>query len=90
MWGWLFGLFVAFGTNMWFQKRRLLTWIVPWLILPLGMMSSIASGPMMLGFAAFAIMLCFPLRRHWKPAVWTAIILYAAAINTGVWRLVTK
>src|SRR5436190_3012034 len=42
MWGWLFGLFVAFGTNLWFQKRRLLTWIVPWLILPLGMMSSIA------------------------------------------------
>jgi len=30
---------------------------------------------------AFILMLCFPLRKHWKPAVWTFIILYAAAMG---------
>jgi len=91
MWGWAFGLFVAFGMNLWFQKRRLLPWVIPWLFLPLGMISSIASGPMMLGVAAFMLMLCFPFRKSWKSAAWTFIILYAAAMgysNRGLMEII--
>jgi hypothetical protein len=78
MWGWLFGLFIAFSMNLYYQRRKLLPWIVPFLFLPLGMISSIASGPMMLGVAAFALMLCFPFRQYWKPAAITALVLYIA------------
>jgi hypothetical protein len=77
MWGWLFGLFVALALNLWHQKRSVIPWIVPFLFLPLGMMSSIASGPMMLGLMAFGIMLCFPLRKYWKPVATTGLIVYA-------------
>lgn len=79
MWGWLFGLQVALAMNLWWEKKSTFPWVVPFLFLPIGMMSSIASGPMMLGAAAFALMLCFPLREYWKPAVWTALVLYCAA-----------
>jgi hypothetical protein len=78
MWGWLFGLFIAFSMNLYYQRRKVLPWIIPFLFLPLGMISSIASGPMMLGAAAFLLMLCFPLRQYWKPAVITALVLYVA------------
>ena len=78
MWGWLFGLQVALGMNLWWEKKSFFPWIIPWLFLPWGMISSIASGPMMLGAAAFAVMLCFPMRQYWKPAVWTAALLYVA------------
>jgi hypothetical protein len=80
MFGWFFALLIAMGTNLWFQKRRTLPWIIPWLFLPLGVISSIASGPLTLAVFSAALAALFPWRRHWKIGLCTASILLAAAL----------
>lgn len=81
MFGWFFALLIALGTNLWFQKRRALPWAIPWLVLPLGVISSIASGPMTLAIFAAALTALFPLRQYWKAGLWTGVILGVAAMS---------
>jgi hypothetical protein len=93
MFGWFFALLVALGTNLWFEKRKLFPWIIPWLTLPLGIMSSIASGPMTMAVLAMLICACFPWRQLWKPVVWAGAALLAAAkmySNRGFFELISQ
>jgi hypothetical protein len=76
MFGWFFALLVAWSTNLFWEKRKLFPWIVPWCTaLPVGILAAIAGGPMML--AAFSVMILglFPFRKYWKIAViWLSVI----------------
>jgi hypothetical protein len=77
MFGWFFALLVGLGTNLFWEKRKLFPWIIPWCVLPVGIIASIAGGPMMLAALAMAIMGLFPLRRFWKPACFVGAITLA-------------
>ena len=70
MFGWFFALLVGLGTNLFWEKRKILPWIVPWCILPVGIIVSIAGGPMMLAALSMMIIGLFPFRAMWKPACW--------------------
>jgi hypothetical protein len=79
MFGWFFSLLVAWGTNLYWEKRKLFPWIVPWtLALPIGILVAIAGGPMMLATFSMIILGLFPFRKFWKIAViWLAVIAVA-------------
>lgn len=77
MFGWFFALLVGLGTNLFWQKRKIFPWIVPWCILPVGIVVSIAGGPMMLAALSMVIIGLFPMRGLWKPACWVMLILMA-------------
>jgi hypothetical protein len=68
MFGWFFALLVGLGTNLIWEKRKLFPWIIPWCVLPVGIIVSIAGGPMMLAALAMVIIGLFPFRAMWKPA----------------------
>jgi hypothetical protein len=75
MFGWFFALLVGLGTTLFWQKRKLFPWVIPWALLPVGIITSIAGGPMMLTALSMAIIGLFPLRGLWKPACWALLIL---------------
>ncbi|HEY7120692.1 MAG TPA: hypothetical protein VH475_29175 [Tepidisphaeraceae bacterium] len=75
MFGWFFALLVGLGTNLFWQKRKVFPWIIPWCVLPVGIVVSIAGGPMMLAALSMAIIGLFPFRAFWKPACWSLLIL---------------
>lgn len=75
MFGWFFALMVGLGTNLFWQKRKILPWIVPWCVLPVGIIVSIAGGPMMLAALSMMIIGLFPFRSMWKPACWVMLVL---------------
>lgn len=66
MFGWFFAILFAPATTLFWQKRSLFPWVIPWVCLPLGVISSISSGPMMLSALSFGIVAMFPLRAYWK------------------------
>ena len=68
MFGWFFALLVGLGTNLFWQKRKIFPWIIPWCVLPVGIIVSIAGGPMMLAALSMVIIGLFPFRKFWKPA----------------------
>lgn len=75
MFGWFFALLVGLGTTLFWQKRKLFPWVIPWALLPVGIITSIAGGPMMLTALSMAIIGLFPLRGLWKPACWALLIM---------------
>ena len=75
MFGWFFALLVGLGTNLFWEKRKIFPWVVPWAILPVGIITSIAGGPMMLTALAMAIIGLFPFRGMWKPACFALVVL---------------
>lgn len=81
MFGWFFAILMALSTSLYFQKKKLLPWIVAWGIMPLGIISSIASGPMMLAGSALGLTMLFPLRSLWKVGVGVAAVGFIAAIG---------
>ena len=80
MFGWFFALLVPLCTALYFQKRKLLPWVIAWCVLPLGIISSIASGPMMLAGMAMAGCCCFPVRRYWKVFGSGFLVLFLAVL----------
>jgi hypothetical protein len=68
MFGWFFALMVGLTTNLFWQKRKLFPWVIPWAVLPVGIITAIAGGPMMLAALSMAIIGLFPFRKFWKPA----------------------
>lgn len=68
MFGWFFAILVGLGTNLFWEKRKLFPWIIPWCVLPVGIIASIAGGPMMLTALSMGMMGLFPFRKYWKPA----------------------
>jgi hypothetical protein len=77
MFGWFFALLVGLGTNLFWQKREVFPWIIPWCVLPVGIVVSIAGGPMMLAALSMVIIGLFPFRKFWKPACVALAILLA-------------
>ena len=93
MFGWYFAILVVPATAIWFHKNRPGAWVIPWCFLPLGIITSIASGPMMLAGMAAAIAVCYPLRQYWKFAVGTFAALFCAALlysNRGFMEIVSS
>ena len=80
MFGWFFAVWVVPATNLYFEKRSVWPWIIPWLFLPIGAISSVASGPMMVAALSFFLLTFFPLRRFLPALTWTAIFLYVAVL----------
>jgi hypothetical protein len=78
MFGWFFALLVGLGTNLFWDKRKLLPWMIAWCIMPLGIIVSIAGGPMMLAALSMVILGLFPFRAFWKPACWALLIVLIA------------
>jgi hypothetical protein len=78
MFGWFFALLVGLGTNLFWEKRRIFPWVVPWAMLPVGIITSIAGGPMMLTALSMAIIGLFPFRGFWKPACFALVVLLLA------------
>jgi hypothetical protein len=75
MFGWFFALMVGFSTNLFWEKRKVLPWIIPWCVLPLGICFAIAGGPMMLAALSLALLGLFPFRGMWRPACVVLAIL---------------
>jgi hypothetical protein len=75
MFGWYFALMVGFSTNLFWEKKKIFPWIIPWCVLPLGICCAIAGGPMMLAALSMAMLGLFPFRGFWKPACWVFLIL---------------
>jgi hypothetical protein len=84
MFGWFFALLVGLGTNLYWEKRKLFPWVIPWCVLPLGIIASIAGGPMMLTALAMVMIGLFPFRSGWKP------VCIAMAILLPVWGAVVN
>jgi hypothetical protein len=80
MFGWYFALWIASATNLFFQRRNIFPWIVAYCALPVGVMTSIASGPFMMMVFSAGFCLLFPFRRYWKPAVMTVAAMWLALI----------
>ncbi len=76
MFGWFFALWAAPCLNLFFEKRRLFPWVIGWVFLPLGCISAIAAGPMMLAAMSAGMVALFPFRRHWKVGVGAFLIGY--------------
>jgi hypothetical protein len=55
MFGWFFALMVGFSTNLFWEKRKIFPWIIPWCFLPVGIICAIAGGPMMLAALSMAL-----------------------------------
>jgi hypothetical protein len=78
MFGWFFALLVGLGTNLFWERRRIFPWVIPWAMLPVGIITSIAGGPMMLTALSMAIIGLFPFRGFWKPACFALVVLLLA------------
>ena len=76
MFGWFFALQVTWGTNLFWEKRSLKWWIIPWLLLPVGTVATVSAGPMMMAAMSFFIAAMFPLRKYWKAIFGTAGAMY--------------
>jgi hypothetical protein len=68
MFGWFFALLVGLATNLYWQKRKIFPWVIPWAVLPVGIITAIAGGPMMLAALSMVLIGLFPFRKLWKPA----------------------
>ncbi|HEV8292650.1 MAG TPA: hypothetical protein VGP94_12035, partial [Tepidisphaeraceae bacterium] len=83
MFGWYFALWIAPATNLFFKSRNIFPWIIAYCALPVGVLTSIASGPWMMMMFSGGLCALFPFRRFWKPAVialaglWIALIIGA-------------
>jgi hypothetical protein len=78
MFGWFFAILVGLGTNLFWEKRKIFPWIIPWCLLPVGIITSIAGGPMMLTALSLAVIALFPFRGLWKPACGALVIMLLA------------
>jgi hypothetical protein len=93
MLGWFFAIQVPWCTNLYFQNKSLKGWIIPWLILPIGTIATVSSGPMMMVALSFAFMAMFPIRSKWKAIFGTAGAAYAAVAllaKRGVMEIVSS
>jgi hypothetical protein len=77
MFGWFFALLVGLGTNLFWERRKIFPWIIPWCVLPVGIIASIAGGPMMLTALSMVIIGLFPFRKFWKPTCFVLAITLA-------------
>jgi hypothetical protein len=78
MFGWFFALMVGLGTNLFWEKKKIFPWVIPWCVLPVGILASIAGGPMMLAAISMMIIGLFPFRGMWRGAVIGAAVLLVA------------
>ena len=93
MYGWFFAIQVPWCTNLYFQNRSLKGWILPWLILPLGIIATVSSGPMMMVSLSFVFLAMFPIRGKWKAIFGSAGLVYAATsllAKRGVMEIVSS
>ena len=66
MFGWYFAIQLTWCTNLYWERRSLMWWIIPWLFLPLGTIATVSAGPMMMAAMSFALAAFFPLRENWR------------------------
>jgi len=93
MFGWFFALLVGLGTNLFWAKRKMFPWVIAWAILPLGIIVSIAGGPMMLAALSMAVIGLFPFRNLWKPAcvvLGISLVVGAAVSNRNPLELLAN
>jgi hypothetical protein len=86
MYGWFFSIWVTPATNLYFEKRSFFPWIIPWLMLPVGAISTISAGPMGMAVMTLGIVAMFGLRRRWRLGVGAfvlAFVLLPLASNRG-------
>ena len=77
MFGWFFAIQVPWCTNLYFEKLSMKWWVVAWLMLPIGTIATVSSGPIMMVGLSFVFLAMFPVRRFWKPIFGsiTAVVL---------------
>jgi hypothetical protein len=93
MFGWFFAIQVTWCTNLYWEKRRLMPWIVPWLVLPIGIIATVSAGPMMMAALSFVLAALFPIRRHWKVIFGSAaglIVLVSLASSRSILEIVAS
>ena len=93
MYGWFFAIQVPWCTNLYFEKKKLMPWIIPCLILPLGTIATVSSGPMMMVSLSFVFLAMFPVRHKWKGIFGTigAIFLATSLLaKRGVMEIVSS
>lgn len=93
MFGWFFALLVGLGTCLYWQKRSLFPHVIPWMLLPVGIITAIAGGPMMLTFLSMVIIGLFPFRAMWKPALTVmaiCLVVMAAVANRNPLELLAN
>jgi len=76
MFGWFFALLMAPMTNLFFEKKSLTPWAGAWLALPVGIITSIAAGPMSMAVVSLVLTGLFPLRRFWKVGVACVLVAW--------------
>jgi hypothetical protein len=78
MFGWFFAIQIPWATNLFWEKRKLFPWIIPWIFLPLGTVATVSAGPMMMAGMSFMITALFPWRRWGKQIFGSAALFYIA------------
>ena len=66
MFGWFFAIQIPWATNLFWERRKLMPWIIGWFVLPVGVIATVSAGPMMMAAMSFLITALFPLRKYWK------------------------
>ena len=93
MYGWFFAIQLPWCTNLYFQKKTMKGWIIPWLILPLGTIATVSSGPMMMVALSFGFLALFKVRHKWKAIFGSAAAVYLAMAlfaKRGVMEIVSS
>lgn len=75
MLGWFFAIQVTWCTNLWFEKKSVKWWIVPWLFLPLGTIATVSAGPMTMAALSLMCAALFPVRKYWKQMAGTILVI---------------
>ena len=78
MFGWFFAIQVPWCTNLYFQHKSLKWWVIPCMILPVGTICTVSSGPMMMVALSFLLLALFPIRGAWKGIFGSVLAVYMA------------
>jgi hypothetical protein len=93
MFGWFFAIQIPWATNLFWERRKLMPWLLPWFVLPIGTIATVSAGPMMMAAMSFMITALFPLRKWWKfifGAAGGAYALVSLFAKRGVMEIVAS
>ena len=93
MFGWFFAIQVPWCTNLYFEKMSLNPWVFALMMLPVGTIATVSSGPMMMVSLSFVFLAMFPIRRFWKPifgSAFGAVAIISATSKRGLMEIVSS
>ncbi len=93
MFGWFFAIQIPWATNLFWERRSIKWWVIPWMLLPVGTIATVSAGPMMMAGLSFFVAALFPWRRFWRIGFGTIAAAYLAVTivaKRGVMEIVAS